>query len=37
LVKELVFEGRAKATDRMKTPEEIVQEEKEKLETLEVR
>jgi nucleolar protein 14 len=37
LVKELIFDSRARATDRLKTPEEIAQEEKQKLEALEVK
>lgn len=36
IVRELAFEARARATDRLKTPEEIAQEEKKKLEELEV-
>ena len=32
MVRELAFEARANATDRLKTPEEIAKEEKEKLE-----
>jgi hypothetical protein len=35
LVRELTFEARGRATDRMKTPEERAREEKEKLEALE--
>lgn len=35
LVRSLKFDGRAKATDRLKTPEELALEEKEKLEKLE--
>ncbi|XP_041476417.1 nucleolar protein 14-like [Lytechinus variegatus] len=34
-VKELIFDMRAKASDRMKTPEELAKEEKEKLEKME--
>jgi nucleolar protein 14 len=35
-VKELSFEMRAQPTDRLKTPEEVAQAEKERLERLEV-
>jgi len=37
LVSEMVFEMRARPSDRTKTPEEIAEEEKERLEQLEVR
>lgn len=36
LFRELAFEMKGKATDRLKTPEEIAKEEKERLEQLEV-
>jgi hypothetical protein len=36
LVKEMVMDQRARPSDRTKTPEEIAQEEKERLEKLEV-
>lgn len=36
LVSEMVFEMRARPSDRTKTPEEIAEEEKERLERLEV-
>jgi hypothetical protein len=36
IVKELAYEARAKATDRLKTQEELIKEEKEKLEKMEV-
>jgi hypothetical protein len=37
LFRELAFEMKGRATDRLKTPEEIAKEEKERLEQLEVR
>lgn len=37
LFRELAFEMKGKATDRLKTPEEIAQEQKNRLEQLEVR
>jgi len=36
MVKEMVMDQRARPSDRTKTPEEIAQEEKERLEKLEV-